>query len=58
MLLPGDLFSAMAVHGPLVGDQFSKREIEAAEAATLGAAIRSMVNECHRTPDCAITRER
>ncbi len=56
VLLPGDLFSAMAVHEPPIGGRFSKREIEAAEAATLGAAVRSMVEECRRTPDCAITQ--
>lgn len=57
VLLPGDLFSAMAVHEPPAGGRFSEREIEAAEAATLGAAIRSMVEECRRTPECAITRK-
>jgi hypothetical protein len=57
VLLPGDLFSAMAVHEPPAGGRFSRREIEAAEAATLGAAVRSMVKECRRTPECANTRE-
>lgn len=58
VLVPEHMFSAMAMHEPPPKRRFSRHEITAAEAATLAAAVRSMVEECRRAPACAGNAER
>lgn len=57
VLLPNHMFSGMAMREPPASGRLSQSEIDALETATLVGVVRSMVEECHRTPACAIYAE-